>query len=46
MLVVLFLGNIEIDDTNYVEGKNPCTIKNSEYLEIVLKLLNINFTIF
>ena len=37
----LNLGNVEIDQSNYVEGKTPCDFKDSYYLKTVLETLNL-----
>lgn len=39
---ILHLGNLEVDDSQYIEGASPCTIKKSAHWKSICELLEIN----
>ena len=43
---ILWLGNVEVDSTEYVEGQKPCNIKRNEAWKNVIGLLEIDENLF
>ena len=41
LATILHIGNLEIDDSEYVEGSKPCKIKHNIHWQSVCKLLEI-----
>ena len=43
---ILNLGNVEFDDSSYVDGQKPCSVVKNVYFDKVIKLLKIDASIF
>ena len=46
LAVILHLGNVRIDDSQYEEGKIPCSIIKNDHWKFATELLGINETMF